>query len=50
MTGIDRATLEELARARAAIECAIVTLQFYRWQMTEGQRRELKKILYGVAN
>jgi hypothetical protein len=38
---------EAKARARAAIEAAIATLQTHRQHLTEGQEKEIKKILYG---
>jgi hypothetical protein len=38
--------LEALARARAAIEAAIEVLQVNRQTMTEGQVKEVKRVIY----
>lgn len=43
-----REAIEAAARARAAIECAIVTLSAYRASMNEGQVNAVKRILYDV--
>ncbi len=50
MTRIDRAALEEIVRARDAIECAIITLKFYSGSLTEGQIKEIKRVLYGLSD
>jgi hypothetical protein len=38
--------LEALARARAAIEAAIVVLEVHRKSMTEGQVKAVKRVIY----
>ena len=38
--------LEALARARAAIEAAIVVLGVHRKSMTEGQIKAVKRVIY----
>jgi DNA-binding GntR family transcriptional regulator len=46
MTDLDRAQVEQKMRARCAIECALITLKFFRSEMTEGQLKELKRLIY----
>ncbi len=42
----DREAAAAAARARAAIECAIVTLKAYRSSLTEGQIHDIKRVIY----
>lgn len=42
----DRDHLEALARAREAIENAIVVLKTHRESLTEGQVKDIKRIIY----
>lgn len=45
----ERERLEAFARERKVIEIAITILSVYRGRLTEGQVKELKRIIYYVA-
>ncbi|MBD1917442.1 MULTISPECIES: hypothetical protein [Cyanophyceae] len=48
MSSSNREQLEALARERQLIESAITTLSAHRNRLTEGQLKELKRIIYEV--
>lgn len=46
----DKDRLEALARERTAIESAITILTAHRGRLTEGQVKELKRIIYNAPS